>query len=198
MAKTSGSNHGAMRSKDTTYRGKIENERSLSTLKHNEVFRELKQGISKYESRLGLRVQKVMLADLNKSTLGVGGDGVVHLNAKHFDTTKNKIIRAERRSYDMGHSTVTNKPIQHTLIHELAHNTWQSNMTGTRQKAASVEIKKVYNEWKKDKNRSRKGYGTYAASNINEFYAETVTKGVIGKSDKYTKKIIEITKKYKL
>lgn len=198
MAKTSGSNHGAMRSQDTTYKGKIENVRSLSTLKHNDVYRELKQGISKYESRMGLRVQKVLLADLSSNTLGIGGGGEVHLNAKHFDTTKNKIINQERRSYDMGHSTVTNKPIQHTLIHELAHNTWQSSMgrTSPKHKAAEIEIRQVYNKWKKDKR--KKGYGTYAASNISEFYAETITKGVIGKSDKYTKALIGITKKYKL
>ena len=72
-------------------------------------------------------------------------------------------------------------------------------MTGTKHKAAGIEIRKVFNEWKKDKKgRDKLGYGRYAESNISEFYAETVTKGVIGKSDKYTKKIIGITKKYKL
>lgn len=156
----------------------------------------LKQGISKYESRLGLRTQKVMLADLSKDTLGIGGGGEVHLNAKYFDTTKNKIIQSERRSYDKGHSTVTNKPIQHTLIHELAHNTWQNSMTGTKQKAAGIEIKKVYKEWRNDKR--KKGYGNYAESNVSEFYAETITNGMIGTSDKYTKKLFGIAKKYKL
>ena len=40
--------------------------------------------------------------------------------------------------------------------------------------------------------------GKYAETNVSEFWAETVTKAIHGKSDKYTKKVKEICKKYKL
>lgn len=43
-----------------------------------------------------------------------------------------------------------------------------------------------------------KGYGSYGKTNVDEFWAEVVTKGIHGKSDKYTKKAIGIAKKYKL
>lgn len=44
----------------------------------------------------------------------------------------------------------------------------------------------------------KSGYGKYAETNVSEFWAETVTKAIHGKSDKYTKKVKEICKKYKL
>ena len=58
------------------------------------------------------------------------------------------------------------------------------------------EVKKLFNSWKKDNKKS--GYGKYAETNVSEFWAETVTKAIHGKSDKYTKKVKEICKKYKL
>ena len=51
---------------------------------------------------------------------------------------------------------------------------------------------------KPGKGKKKSGYGKYAETNVSEFWAETVTKAVHGKSDKYTKKVKEICKKYKL
>lgn len=63
-------------------------------------------------------------------------------------------------------------------------------------KAAGKEVNKLFKSWKKDNKKS--GYGKYAETNVSEFWAETVTKAIHGKSDKYTKKVKEICKKYKL
>lgn len=90
----------------------------------------------------------------------------------------------------------TNKAVAHTVTHELAHATWNANMTGANQKAAGKEVNKLFKSWKKDNKKS--GYGKYAETNVSEFWAETVTKAIHGKSDKYTKKVKEICKKYKL
>ena len=54
----------------------------------------------------------------------------------------------------------------------------------------------MHKQWVKDKKKT--GYGKYSQTNIDEFWAETVTKAVHGKADKYTKKAKDICKKYKL
>lgn len=46
--------------------------------------------------------------------------------------------------------------------------------------------------------KSKQGYGKYAKTNVNEFWAEVCTKAVHGKADKYTKAAKDIIKKYKL
>jgi len=43
-----------------------------------------------------------------------------------------------------------------------------------------------------------KGYGKYAYSNVNEFWAEVTTRAVLGSSDKYTRFVKSTIKKYKL
>ena len=53
-----------------------------------------------------------------------------------------------------------------------------------------------YKKWGNDK--SKQGYGKYAKTNVNEFWAEVCTKAVHGKADKYTKAAKDIIKKYKL
>ena len=120
----------------------------------------------------------------------------VYLNKKHFMQTKKAVEASHKRGYASGWSTKTNKAVAHTVTHELAHATWNANMTGANQKAAGKEVNKLFKSWKKDNKKS--GYGKYAETNVSEFWAETVTKAIHGKSDKYTKKVKEICKKYKL
>lgn len=83
-----------------------------------------------------------------------------------------------------------------TVTHELGHATWNTSLSGANHKAAGKEIRSLYKTWMKDKKKT--GYGKYATTNVDEFWAETVTKAVHGKSDKYTTKVKEICKKYKL
>ena len=61
---------------------------------------------------------------------------------------------------------------------------------------AGKEINSLFNSWSKDKKKT--GYGTYGAKNVDEFWAEVVTKGIHGNSDKYTRRAIGIAKRYKL
>lgn len=110
---------------------------------------------------------------------------------------RNKIEAYYRQdNYKTGFKNITNRPIQHTITHELAHATWNSGYTSPSHKAAGKEIKKLYQGW--SKNSKKKGYGSYAKSNVDEFWAEAITKGMHGKKDKYTKKAIAIAKKYQL
>lgn len=150
---------------------------------------------------MGVRQRSVKLAELPAGTYGVhvtanGKSDGVYLNKAHFNQTAKVIAQDHTMGYKSGWSTKTNKPIAHTVTHELAHATWNAHMTGSKQLAAGKEINKLYTQWRKDKKKS--GYGKYAATNVSEFWAETVTKAIHGKADKYTTAVKSIAKKYKL
>lgn len=113
-----------------------------------------------------------------------------------FNQSKSAVLGQTKKGYASGWHTQTNKPLAHTVTHELGHATWNTSLSGANQKAAGKEIRSLYKTWMKDKKKT--GYGKYATTNVDEFWAETVTKAVHGKSDKYTTKVKEICKKYKL
>ena len=170
-------------------------------MKDPALYKATKEAISRYHSVLGVRQKNVKLAELSAGTYGVhvtanGKSEGVYLNKKHFMQTKKAVEASHKKGYASGWSTKTNKAVAHTVTHELAHATWNANMTGANQKAAGKEVNKLFKSWKKDNKKS--GYGKYAETNVSEFWAETVTKAIHGKSDKYTKKVKEICKKYKL
>ena len=182
----------------------VQNSRSISTIKDRSVVKELQRGISRFESVLGIRERDVRIADLDKmNALGVtwigpqGESAGILLNEKFFDRKK-KSIESDVRSkhYDTGFKNKTNAPLQHTITHELAHATWNASMKTAKAQGAKKEITKLYQKWLKDK--KKKGYGTYGASNVSEFYAEGITKAIHGNADRYTRKLVAITKKYGL
>ena len=180
----------------------IKNVESLKNIKDPQVYKEMKAAISRFYKELGLPDRDINLADLPATTAGVhvtfdGKTGGIYLNKKYFkNRTKAQIQAEEKKSYKSGWSTETNKPIAHTITHELAHSVWNKSMTGVKQQAAGKEITKVYHKWLKD--RKKTGYGEYAKSNVSEFFAEAITKGIHGKADQYTKTLKKIVKKYKL
>lgn len=172
----------------------------LGSLKHREVTLQLQKGISRYEAVMGVRERNIKVANLSGS-FGVtyvnenGSEGI-YLNKAFFNRHRNVVEREYRKQYTSGYKNVTNKPIQHTITHELAHATWNTSYSKPKYVAAGNEIKSLYRAWSRDKKKT--GYGAYATKNVNEFWAEVVTKGIHGNSDKYTKKAISIAKKYKL
>ncbi len=202
MAKTSGSVRGVSKSGgregyDSNYSGSINNVGSLKEIGDRSLQRDLQQGISKFESRLGVRTD-VKLADLSGAygvhvTTNGKSDGV-YLDRESFKN-KEQVVQAKNNAYKTGFSNKTNKPTQHTVVHELSHSLWTNNHIGEKHIKAGAEIGKVYNSFKKE---NPKSWGSYGKTNVNEFYAEGITKGVLGKSDKYTKSLIKITKKYGL
>lgn len=209
MAKTSGSNSrppksGGLRENDSNYKGKIGKTESLVSIKNPTVYKSVKEGISRFHSVLGVRQKDIKLAKLDP---GVGGvhitaNGVskqVVLNKSVFNgknTTTQSISKWAEAGYKSGHLTKTNKPVAHIVTHELAHATWNSHLKSPNARAASKSVNTLYKSWRKDKKKS--GYGKYATSNVNEFFAEVSTKAVHGKADKYTRKVKDIIKKYDL
>lgn len=80
---------------------------------------------------------------------------------------------------------------------------FEQNYTGLYRRIITVpeqwqgkEIKALYKKWRADT--KKKGYGSYGERNVDEFWAETTTKAVHGTSDKYTRAVKSIVKKYKL
>lgn len=181
--------------------GDIKGQQDLIKMKDPAMYRETKDAIARYHSVLGVRQTKVKLADLPKGTLGIhatvnGESEGVYLNKRHFNKGRKAVMESAKKGYESGWSTKTNKPLAHTVTHELAHATWNNHLKGVKQQAAGKEIRKMYGKWLKDN--KKKGYGEYATTNVNEFWAETVTKAVHGNADKYTRKAKYIIKKYKL
>lgn len=174
---------------------------SISSLPDREVQKQIQRGISRYEKVMGLRERDIRVAPL-KGAYGVtffnaDGSQGIYLSKQAFSGKRKKVEAEYKKSnYDTGFKNITNRPIQHTITHELAHATWTSGYSGAKHKAAGKEIRELYRTWSKDK--KKKGYGSYGKSNVDEFWAEVVTKGIHGKADKYTRKAIKIAKKYKL
>lgn len=202
MGRQSSGVRGGLQPGDSSYHGKIGRLNPLKAIQDKQVYKAVGEAISRYHSVLGVRQQEIKLAELADNTLGVhvtenGKSSAIYLNSSKFKTrSKQEIIDQTRKGYKSGWHTVTNKPIAHTVTHELAHATWNDHLTGKNQRAAASEIRGLYKSWMKDK--SKTGYGTYAKTNVNEFWAETVTKAVHGTSDPYTKEVKRIIKKYKL
>lgn len=205
MGRNSSGTRGGLQPGDANWKPKgkkVElNPEPLVNMKDPQMYKAIKEAISRYHSVLGVRQRNVKLGDIGAGTLGVhvtvdGKSDAVYLNKAYFNKGKKAVNAAARKGYDSGWSTRTNKPIAHTVTHELAHATWNNHLTGVNQKAAGKEIQKLYSAWRKDKN--KKEYGKYSKTNVNEFWAETITKAVHGKADKYTKKVKAICKKYQL
>ena len=205
MGRNSSGNRGGLQPGDSSYKGTIKNVEPLVNM-NKEIYRDTKAAISRYHAVMGVRQREVHLADLSDGVLGVhvsapdGKGGIkseaVYLNKKRYKQTRKEMMAQTKKGYDSGWHTKTNKPMAHTVTHELAHATWNSHLTAANAKAAGKEISALYKKWMSDK--KKKGYGKYARTNVNEFWAECVTKAVHGNSDKYTRQVKKIAKKYKL
>nr|UWI25184.1 MAG: glucose-regulated metallo-peptidase M90 [Bacteriophage sp.] len=201
MGRNSSGTRGGLQPGDSSYKGSISKVEGLVKMKDPQMYKDTKQAISRYHAVMGVRQKNVKLAEMSAGVLGVhvtknGKSDAVYLNKAYFNKGKKSVEASTKKGYASGWHTKTNKPTAHTITHELAHATWNEHMTGAKQKAAGKEINKLYTQWRKDKKKS--GYGKYAETNVSEFWAETVTKAVHGKADKYTKAAKSIVKKYKL
>ena len=180
---------------DTNYKGEIKNVESLIHIKDPAMYKAVKEAVSNFAAKLGVPERNVKLADLEGSVMGIGSKGFVYLNKAYFNQSASQMKGTMARNYSTGHLTPTNKPLAHVVTHEMAHAAWSSDLTGAKYKAAGKEITELYKAWSKS---SRKGYGRYASSNVDEFWAEVSTKAAHGKADRWTKVAKGIYKKYKL
>jgi hypothetical protein len=174
---------------------------SISSMKNRDMEKQINRAISRYESVMGVRERSVRLADIDGAYgvtyIGPKGSQGIYISRSLFDRPKKEFEATYKKAnYDNGFKNVTNRAAQHTVTHELAHATWTSSYTSAKHQAAGKEITSLFKSWSKDN--KKKGYGTYGQMNVDEFWAEVVTKGIHGNADKYTRKAISIAKKYKL
>lgn len=171
-------------------------------MKDPAMYKATKEAIARYAAVMGdIGEKNIKLADMGKSVYGVqmtnvatGKSEGIYLNKKYYNKTAAEVKAIKQGDYKSGWATKTNKPLAHTVTHELAHATWNTTMKGAKYQEAGVRIQKVYKAWQKSSKKS--GYGRYAQSNVNEWWAETVTKAVHGKSDRWTKAVKGINNKY--
>ncbi len=182
----------------------VENSRSISSIADRATVKELQRGISRFEAKVGVKERSVRIGNLDKmNALGVtyiakdGQSMGILLNQRFFDRKKN-VIESDviQNHYNSGFKNRTNAPLQHTITHELSHAVWNADMKSSSALAAKKEISALYGKWMKDE--KKKGYGRYGETNLSEFYAEGMTKAIHGNADKYTRKLVHITKKYGL
>lgn len=184
--------------------GALEDSRSISSIADRTTVKELQRGISRFEAKVGIRERSVRIGDLDrKNALGVtyiaedGRSKGILLNQRFFDRKKSAIENdIIQNHYNTGFKNRTNAPLQHTITHELSHAVWNASMKSKSALDAKKEITALYGKWIKDK--KKKGYGEYAKANLSEFYAEGITKAIHGTADKYTRRLVQITKKYGL
>lgn len=179
------------------------NVESLVNIKDPRVYKEVKAAISRYHSALGARTKDVKIADIKKGIGGFwdGADNTIKLNKLYFNLPKKKADAVYENSAKKGLTTATNnRGISSIVMHELGHSTWSEYHKSANAIAATKSIRRVYDTWLKESSTTKKkmGYGSYAETNINEFFAETAMKAVSGSKDKYTRAIKTIVKKYKL
>ena len=201
MGRNSSGNRGGMMPGDFNFKGKIENIETLKNIKDPKLYRAVANAVSRYHSVLGVRQKNVKLADMDALVNGVhvtadGKSVAIYLNKDLYKMPYNVVEQQTKLGYNSGWSTRTRKPVAHTVTHELAHATWNNKLVGANQRAAGIEIRKLYRQWSRDK--SKTGYGKYSKTNINEWFAETTTRAVHGDADKYTRGIKDIIRRYKL
>lgn len=203
MSKSSGGTRQGGLSGDSGYRGKIENIETLKNISHRNTYKAVGEAISRFNSVISPNhEQNVKLATMSGGVMGVqvnqGGKSVaVYLNKSYFkNATTSELVKDMNGMYDRQWQTRTNKPVAHVVTHELAHSVWNSSLDSQNAKAATAEIRKLRKEWIADK--SKTGYGKYSRTNIDEFWAEVTTKAVHGKADRYTQRVKDIVRKYKL
>lgn len=187
----------------------IQNDESISQIQNDNLRKDIQQGISKFESRLKLKTRSVQIAEFGgrfENAAGLAltnastGEVKVYLSSKYFKNgTVNSVSKLMRSSYDANWSVRTNKPTQHIVVHELAHALWTDKNPRKNSVKARKAMSNLFGRYKKAYARGElRNFGKYSTKNVNEFFAEVVTKGVIGNSDKWTDSVFNIIDKYNI
>jgi hypothetical protein len=160
----------------------------LNNIKDPNVKAEIKEALESYSKEIGLPYEvQIIASDLAKGRLGAtDGGGSITLNTKYFNKSAKNAEKELSDRMKAGKGVTTNKPLQSTVHHELAHNTY-SKLSGAKKDAVGALYKKYMSDKKV------KGWGSYSKKNAEEFYAEGIAKSMTGKSDSYTKALRKLT-----
>lgn len=167
-----------------------------------QVFRELKSAVSKIESRIGIDLPQSNLGfSDDMDSLGVhfgsGAGRTVLLQTEYFNRNYKDIISDLNTEAKRKWLVANNSPLQYIMVHELGHSVWVDRVEGQVKELESLNrgIKNLYTSFKKEVQRGRVPISIYGTSNINEFFAETFAKGIIGKKqNRYSRQLIKLLK----
>lgn len=180
--------------RNTTYKGSIKELGGIRDIKDPVARRAVQEAVRQYSNTYGLPTREVKTAILS-GVIGIGGDGRIVLNRQYYNNAE-RLLKLKREAYKSGWSVPTNSPLRHTVIHELAHASWQSSRVGANPKL-TAGIRALYQRYKADVRRGKNPIGKYAASNIDEFWAEGITQATIGKKQSYySRQLKRLLRKY--
>lgn len=200
MAKTRGGVRtpgvkGGVEGKDTNYKGKISQLGGIRDIADPVARKAVQSAVSQYTRLYGLPTREVKTAILSGNVYGIGGQGQVVLNRQFYNNSE-RLLRYKREGYASGWSVPTTSPLKHTVIHELAHASWQSGRAGANKKL-TAGIQALYQRYKAEVRSGKNPIGKYATSNIDEFWAEGITQATIGKKKTYYSiRLKKLLKKY--
>lgn len=183
----------------------VTNIESLNNIKDKKVRETVWRAISRYHTVLGVRQTNVMLADLPTfGTFGLhvtddstGKSDSIYLNKAIFMQSYGNVKGIMENMYREGTFSRTNKPVAHTIVHELAHATFNDKLNTPNAIAAREEFSQMYKKFIGDK-KHNESYGLYARQKPNDFWSEVSVMAVYGPQDEYTKWLKATIKKYKL
>ena len=152
-------------------------------IKDERIRTELTDAIKLYAKEVGFTDwYSIGLDNLPKGISGLKQGWTIKLSKSAYGGTYESAMKYFNSKIASGEPVVTSRPIAKTIVHELAHGTYQRlSPSGKSQVAATY---KSFIGGSK-----RKGWGSYATKNVEEFYAEGIAKGLLGKSDSWTKAI---------
>jgi len=180
----------------------------------NRLNTQMRKGVSTIATRYGLDTSDILIGDRSNvfsrlpQAIGVnirrGNQNLVVINENFYKNTSS-IRKLKQRAYASGWSAKTRNPVQHTLVHELAHSKWISSLEG-RRTSWTKQVRRLYNQYKEEarslaRKFGRDGYakrlalGEYALTTIDEFWAEASSQhllGTPGKKNKYATAIGKI------
>lgn len=202
MAKTSGTTRtrnpgvkGGTEGKDTNYKGKVKDLGGIADISDRRSRLAVQRAVSQYANLYGLPTREVKTAILSGDVYGIGGRDRVVLNRQFYNNSA-RLIKYKRDGYASGWSFKTTSPLKHTVIHELAHASWQSGRVGAN-KSLTAGVTALYRRYQADVRRGKNPIGKYAASNIDEFWAEGITQATIGsKQSYYSTRLKKLLKRY--
>ena len=160
----------------------------LNNIKDQKVKAEIKEALESYSKEIGLPHEVHIVAnDLPKGRLGASdGAGTITLNTKVYNKSYKNAEKELTDRMKAGKGVTTEKSLQATVHHELAHNTY-TKLSGAKKDAVGALYKKYMSDNKV------KGWGSYSKKNAEEFFAEGIAKSLTGKSDYYTKALKKLT-----
>ncbi|NBU34738.1 hypothetical protein EBS40_09020 [bacterium] len=182
---------------------------SLSTIADPVLRKDIQSAISRFASIFGGVSERVIkIADFQvlpsdfHGALAVQYEGGksqnyirgIYLN-KDFWTDKKTVNRRIKEWYDMGWFVRTSNPTRHIVMHELAHAKWSRLKSSRSARNARKEVTKLYRQWRR---KERPGWGDYAKKNVDEFFAEGLSKHALGSGDRYTRRLVKILKENNL